>query len=418
LDLEAGRAQTVAVPEAAGERRGTVTFWVLCGATLGTFVAQGLLYPALPLYLIEDLGTSKAVAGLVVSSTSVAAVAVRPWAGGFIDRRGRKPLLVAGPLITAATGLGLLAFHSVAAVLVLRLAQGAGNALAYSAAAAMAADLAPVDRRARYLARFGMFFYIGFAAGPWLAELLIGGPGFGAVWWTVAAASAAAAAVGALLPETGLTLTGSDRTVPRLSVWHRLFHPAAVGPGIVFFCVGVGWAALAAFLAIYARDIGLATSDSLFLVLSLTVLATRALAGSLADRFGPNVVLYPCIASVVAGQLVLAAFREPATAYLGLVLFGAGFSGLFPVLFTMVVDRAPEAERGAAMSSFNVFYDIGAPLGGYGVGALIDAGGFGAGFGATAVLAGAGGIALAAYNRSLRTPGAWRAETASSPPRG
>ena len=174
----------------------------------------------------------------------------------------------------------------------------------------------------------------------------------------------------------------------------------------MFFCTGVGWAALAAFLAIYARDIGLATSDSLFLVLSVTVLATRALAGSLADRLGPNVVLFPCIAAIVAGQLVLGAFREPATAYLGLVLFGAGFSGLFPVLFTIVVDRAPEAERGAAMSSFNVFYDLGAPLGGYGVGALIDAGGFEAGFGATALLAAAGGIALAGYNRRLRVPGA------------
>ena len=251
-----------------------------------------------------------------------------------------------------------------------------------------------------------MVFYVGFAAGPWLAELLIGGPGFAAVWWTVAVASAVAAAIGALLPETGLARAGTDYVAPRLSIWHRLFHPAAVGPGIVFFCVGVGWAALAAFLAIYARDIGMATSDSLFLVLSLTVLATRALAGSLADRLGPNVVLFPCIGAVVAGQLVLAVFREPATAYLGLVLFGAGFSGLFPVLFTIVVDRAPEAERGAAMSSFNVFYDIGAPLGGYGVGALIDAGGFEAGFGATALLSVAGGIALAAYNRRLRVPGA------------
>src|SRR5688500_8446258 len=114
-------------------RRGTGTFWLLCTATLGTFLAQGLLYPALPLYLPVELGTSKAVAGLVVSCVSVAALAVRPWDGGFIDRRGRRPLLIIGPLITASTGLGLLAFPSVPAVLVLRLIQGAGNAMAYSA---------------------------------------------------------------------------------------------------------------------------------------------------------------------------------------------------------------------------------------------------------------------------------------------
>jgi MFS family permease len=380
-------------------RRGTGTFWLLCTATLGTFLAQGLLYPALPLYLTGELGTSKAVAGLVVSSMSVAALAVRPWAGGFIDRRGRRPLLIIGPLITASTGLGLLAFPSVPAVLVLRLIQGAGNAMAYSAAAAMAADLAPPDRRGRYLARFGMAFYIGFAIGPWLAEYLISGPGFPAVWWTVLAASVVASGIAVLLPETGGAALAVG-AVTRLSMWKRLFHPAAIGPGIVFLCVGVGWTALSAFLAIYAREIGMGSSDMLFVVLSVTVLVTRAFVGSLADRLGANVVLFPCILSIVAGQAVLAVLREPSTTYLALVLFGVGFAGLFPVLFTMVVDRAPEDERGAAMSSFNVFFDIGAPLGGYGVGALIDAGGFELGFGFTAALGAAGGAALVLYNRS------------------
>jgi predicted MFS family arabinose efflux permease len=98
----------------------------------------------------------------------------------------------------------------------------------------------------------------------------------------------------------------------------------------------------------------------------------------------------------------LAVFAQPGTTYVALVLFGAGFSGLFPVLFTMVVDRAPEQERGAAMSSFNVFFDIGAPIGGYGVGAMIDAGGFELGFGFTAALAAAGGAALVLFNRAPR----------------
>ena len=76
------------MPGEDGGRRGAATFWVLCGATLGTVLAQGLLYPALPLYLTGELGTSKAVAGLVVSSTSVAAVAVRPWAVDEAARPG------------------------------------------------------------------------------------------------------------------------------------------------------------------------------------------------------------------------------------------------------------------------------------------------------------------------------------------
>ena len=40
-------------------------FALVCASTIGTFIAHGLLYPALPLYLTDQLGTTKATAGLV-----------------------------------------------------------------------------------------------------------------------------------------------------------------------------------------------------------------------------------------------------------------------------------------------------------------------------------------------------------------
>lgn len=367
------------------------TFWLLCASTIGTFVAQGLLYPALPLYLTEELSTSKAVAGMVVSSIAVAAVASRPWAGSFIDRRGRRPLLLLGPLVIAATSVGLLAVRSVWMVLLCRLVQGVGNGMTYSAASAMAADVAPEDRRARYLARFSLFFYIGFAVGPFVAEALIDGPGYDAVWWCVAGFCGSGLLVALALPET-LQRSGPVPEPPPL--WNRLFHPAAVAPGVVFFCVGVGWTAVSAFLALYAREIGLSGSQGLFLVLSVTVLATRALAGNLADRLGRLAVALPGALAVAVGLAVLAAYPEPVAATLALIVFGAGFSGLFPALLALVVDRAPPAERGVAMSSFNVFFDVGAPIGGYGMGQLVDWGGFSLGFGVMSGLAAVGGLLL------------------------
>jgi MFS family permease len=374
---------------------GTGAFWLLCVAVLGTYTAQGVLYPGLPLYLTGELGASKAVTGLVTSSMSVAALTARVWAGPFVDRYGRKPLLFLGTSVLALTGVALLHATSVAAVLVIRLAQGAAGALTYSSSAAMAADLAPVEQRARYLARFGSFFYVGFAAGPWLAEFLIGRSGFEAVWWTVVFAALATLAIALALPETGgRAVAGGGAPTTAVPILRRLFHPAAVAPGVLFFCVSVGWSALSAFLALYARDIGLDSSDGLFLALSITVLATRPFAGTLADRMGKPAVLLPSVAFVAVALTTLAAFRSPAWAVAGLVLFGVGFSGLFPVLFAVVVDRAPDNERATAMSSFNVFFDVGAPLGGYGTGLLIDQGGFGLGFGATAALAAVGGVLL------------------------
>jgi MFS family permease len=385
-----GRARPGAA-KGSWRRSPVSTFWLLCVASSATFIAQGLLYPALPLYLTEELGTSNAVAGLVVSSVAVAAVASRPWAGATVDRRGRRPLLLVGPLIIAVTMVGLLVVHSVWMVLVSRLLQGVGNGFAYTAASAVAADVAPEDRRARYLARFSLFFYVGFAVGPFLAEVLISGPGFQAVWLTVAGCCLLGTLVALAIPETRSGPRSAGPLPPLLS---RIFHPAAIEPGLVFFCVSMGWTAVSAFLALYARDIGLSGSQGLFIILSATVLLTRPVAGRMADQIGRFAVAIPSAVAVSAGLAILAAFPRPVPAGVGLIIFGAGFSGLFPALLTLVVDRAPPAERGTAMSSFNVYFDVGAPIGGYGTGQLVDWGGFGLGFGTMAGLAAFGGVLL------------------------
>ncbi|MCC6436304.1 MAG: MFS transporter [Acidimicrobiales bacterium] len=380
----------------AATQTGKLTFALVCLSTLGNFVAQGLLYPALPLYLTRELHTSKAVAGLVVSVLALTSIAVRPWAGGFIDRVGRRPLLIAGPILGTVSALGLLTLESVLAVLIMRLIQGAGSAMTYSSAVAAVADVAPPERRAGYLALFSTFFYVGFALGPFIAELLIESSGFAAVWWTVGSFTAFGAVVATFVRETKPVSTTAPPKVPML---HRLFHPAARLPGMVFFCTGIGWTAIASFLSLYARDIGLSNSDILFVALSISVLATRFISGGLADRFGRLAVVVPSIVLVTAGLTGLAVFDTPTAAVISLAVFGVGYSGGFPALLTMVVDRAPERERGVAMSSFNVFFDIGAPIGGYGVGQLIDWGGFPMGFGFSALAAGVGLLFLPAMRR-------------------
>ena len=191
----------------------------------------------------------------------------------------------------------------------------------------------------------------------------------------------------------------STTAPPKVPMLHRLFHPAARLPGMVFFCTGIGWTAIASFLSLYARDIGLSNSDILFVALSISVLATRFISGGLADRFGRLAVVVPSIVLVTAGLTGLAVFDTPTAAVISLAVFGVGYSGGFPALLTMVVDRAPERERGVAMSSFNVFFDIGAPIGGYGVGQLIDWGGFPMGFGFSALAAGIGLLFLPAMRR-------------------
>lgn len=363
---------------------------MVCLSALGTFLAQGLLFPSLPRLLVEELGTTKRTAGLIMSAASLSALLSRPWTGQFIDRRGRRPFLILGPLLTMVSGLGLLAARSVPQLLALRLLQGLAGAMFYGAASASVTDVAPNDRRATYLARYSLFFYVGFATGPALAEFLISERGFDAVWVAVAISTFAGALLALFIPETGQKQTDPARMRMR----DRFFHPAAVRPGSVYFCVGVGWTAVGTFLALYATSIGMTSSGGLFVALSASVMATRSIAGSLADRLGRRAVAIPCASACALGLAILATFRSPGPAFVAVVIFGGGFAGIFPTLLAMVVDRAPPTERGQAMGSFNLFFDIGAPLGGYLTGALIDWSGYGAGFGAMAAIALVGAVLM------------------------
>ncbi|RLE19981.1 MAG: hypothetical protein DRJ50_11455, partial [Actinobacteria bacterium] len=56
---------------------------------------------------------------------------------------------------------------------------------------------------------------------------------------------------------------------------------------------------------------------------------------------------------------------------------GAGHGFIFPILLALLVDRAPETDRGSAMSFFTALFDVGTLIGGPILGAIIDSAGWG-----------------------------------------
>lgn len=178
------------------------SFVLLCVATYCHFLAMGIFLAVLALYITGPLGGSHTAVGLTVGSFSLSAVVLRPAVGRGVDRRGRRPFLVGGPVLLALSSAGLFFAHTIPAVFALRLLQGVAGACYYTAGATVATDMAPPDRRADYIARFSLFLYGGFATGPALGEYLVNHGGFRAAWAVAGGAAAAAALVGRLVPET------------------------------------------------------------------------------------------------------------------------------------------------------------------------------------------------------------------------
>jgi MFS family permease len=369
-------------------------------ATLGNFLAAGLFFAAIPLFVSRELDGSRAAVGLSVGAFSLSAVFLRPLIGRGIDNHGRRPFLITGLALWMASALAFFVAEAIPAVVVIRLVQGFAGGCFYTTAAAVATDLAPEEERASAIAKFSLFLYAGFAIGPAIGEALIDGSGFPAAWLTAAGLAACGLVAVLLLPETGRAAMAvrAERAAAGVTV-RRFLHPAAVAPGLVLACAAVGFASITVFSPLYAREIGMGSSGALYATFAVTVIVVRLVSLRFVDGVGRTAIALPGMALASLGLAVLAAVPEPAAAFVGVGCFGAGFALVFPALMAFTVDRVPDHERGEALGSFTAFMDVGAGLGGYLVGWVADHLGFQWGYATPSILCALGFLLLLSLSR-------------------
>ncbi len=377
------------------------TLPLLYAATFANFCALGIFFVAIPLYVHNELAGSKAAVGLAVGAFSVTAVLMRPVVGRGIDRRGRRPFLLLAMTILILSSLGFYLADTVALVVAIRLLQGIAGASFYTTSAAVTTDVAPAERRASAIAALSLFLYGGFATGPAIGEWLIARGGFDLAWRSVAMLGAVGLVAVLMLPETGRGIMAVRAELGPSG--RRLLHPAAIGPGLVLMTTAVGYTSITAFSSLYAREIGLSTSGLLYFVFAVSIIAMRLIViGGMSDRRGHTVVALPGVAVAGVGLAIMALFPHPATAFVGVAAFGAGFALVFPALMAFTVDRVGDHERGETLGSFTAFMDIGSGGGGFMVGFIADRAGFRWAYGVPALLCLFGFTLLASIARRHR----------------
>ena len=112
---------------------------------------QGVVGPVVPLYA-RDFGVSASVVGLTLTVFALARLILNVPAGLIADRCGRRVLLIGGPILTSIGMFGSGFANSIESLLVWRFVAGAGSAFYMSGALIYLIDIAPPDRRARYVA--------------------------------------------------------------------------------------------------------------------------------------------------------------------------------------------------------------------------------------------------------------------------
>ncbi len=348
---------------------------------------------------IEDLGGSEVEIGLIVGSTALAAILIRPRIGIGMDRRGRRPMILAGGALNIGVLLLYLTINSLGPwVYVVRVLHGFAEALLFASIFTYAADILPDGNRTQGLALFGISGMLPIALGGLLGDFVLERWDFDALFLTSVGFAAVAFLLSLSLPEAieptgrsgGSSFLAPLRQANLLPLWWIT---------VVF---SLALTAYFTFLRTFVDETGIGTVGGFFAAYSATAILLRIATGWLPDRVGPKKVLYPALVLFAAGFVVLAGADSNSAVLLAGTLCGAGHGYAFPILYALVFARAEQKNSGSASAIFTGLFDVGTLIGAPTFGWLIAAFSYKTMFLVAAGWVLVGGLGFALWDGDLR----------------
>lgn len=337
---------------------------LVSGVTL-YFLGLNMTLSVLPLFVEGELGGTDAQVGIAVSSFGLAAACIRPVIGPLGDRHGRQRLIVSGAIVAGLATIATATATSLGMVIAFRALAGLGEAAVFVGAASAAQDLATDERRGEAASYFSLAIYSSLFLGPPLGEWISETFGNDTAW-------VLAGGLAMLAASTGIVAPGAPTEPPPKPERRVLLHRAALRPGAVLFLGLLGYTGFLAFAALHAEEVGIANTGTVFTVFALVIIFLRIFAAKLPDQLGPIRTSRISLSCGAVGLAVLAVWTEPVGVYVGAAILAVAQSFLFPALFALVVDDAPDAERSHAISTLSMFFDLAFGLGGPVIGLVSD----------------------------------------------
>jgi MFS family permease len=329
-------------------------FLPLYGGIFFSLLGIGASLATVPFFVLRRLHGGNVAAGAAVAALSVAVVIARPAAGRLADRHGYKLVMLCGTVICVLAGLAYYGANSFWVLVAVRILHGAGEGTVYTAGAAWLVSLCPANRRGRVVGLYGISMWLGITLGTLAGTVAMRVWGFSAVWGFCAVAALAGIASVASKSAPAPSPAGGRGS---------LLPPAAVVPGISVSLAALGYAALAAFVSLKMLAHGVANGIAAFDAFGFTYIGVRLFIGNVPDRLGPRMVAFWSALVEAVGLVIVALAVNLVTVIIGGLVIGAGLSLLFPSLALIVINGAPDAQRGAALGAFTSFWDVGIAIG-------------------------------------------------------
>ena len=274
--------------------------------------------PAIPV-LAKSFDTGFGVASLVIVVHALGALLATVPTGFLVDRMGRRPILIAGPLLMAASSCLIAVAHSFGELLIYRLIGGAAMEMWRQARLAIIADVSKRGQRGRQMSGMVGTEGAGRLIGPALGGLLAA--------WSIRVPFVAhgVLALLAIVPSFFLvresappgTKSAGKKTEDQLDT-KALVALMLDARYRGFLCAqffasmtrGVLWGGTLLLYATFAYDVGARGLGGLATMSTVVGIPITLSCGYLMDRFGRKTTMVPGFVSMAFGLFFLAASAQ------------------------------------------------------------------------------------------------------------
>ena len=332
----------------------TLNFALICLSNLTLYMVFYGLNPTLPIY-IEQFGGTTEIAGLALTSLTLAAIISRPITGWCVDKYGRRLFLVIGLLLFLLPSLIFIWMIPVWWLILLRFVQGLGWGVGHTAVTNVALDVVPPQRMGEGMGYFTLFTSIAMALSPPIALWMISQYSFQSLFIVIALV---------IICTFIVTFFIRYPRVEKPSAGERpvFLEKSALLPSLVILLIMFSYTAVVSFLALYALDLGLQTAGYFFTASAITTMAARPLSGYIVDKTGRkgfNICFGIGTVAPIIALVILAFLSSTLHLVIAGLLYGVCLGFIYSTILIITVRRAPQERKGAANATYWTAVDVG-----------------------------------------------------------
>ena len=237
----------------------------------------------------------------------------------------------------------------------------------------------------------------------WLIDVPFGG--FHTVFIVAIALAALGAATGAIRTRYASEPTHKPRGVPSAPWWKEVLSVLdreIILASVLSFGSHVTFPAVASFLVLYAREIGIGNIGWFYVATGTTSLLARPLLGKVSDQIGRRRALFACFILQALALSALAFASDLLELMIAGTLYMLGLAMASATTLAIAMEQAKPERRGRAMATFSIALPLSNGVGALICGSLVQGFGFFWMYVAVAAIAAAGLLITIAQRAHLK----------------